>query len=141
MMHRRLKPVEQASREGGFTLFETLVALTMLSIGLAVFYRAVAAGASGEARIERAAAALQIAKARLAAAGIEDRLSVGERSGEDAAGYRWKVMVAPYRSGSRPVLAGPVAAYEVTVEVSWPGAASVNRPSITLTTLKLAPPS
>ena len=57
------------SGEEGFTLFEAMVALAILTIGLGAFYRAVAGGAAGSARVARSTAALQIAQARLAAEG------------------------------------------------------------------------
>ncbi len=140
MRKRRSKPRDSFD-QAGFTLFETLVALAILTIGLGAFYRAIAGGASGEARIERTSMALRIAKAKLAAAGIEDRLVAGQHSGEDAAGYRWRVSVGRHAAANGLVATGSVAAYDVSVEVSWAGAIASNRPSITLTTLKLAPPS
>jgi len=134
MSHR---PVH--SNTDGFTLFEALVALAILAIGLAAFYRAVAGGAWGEQRIARAQTGLQIAQARLAAAGLEKRLELGAQSGEEAGGYRWTVTVSRYDDGHGLVPASGPAAYRVTATVIWPGSSSLARPSVELTTIKLAP--
>lgn len=129
------------SNADGFTLFESLVALAILAIGLAAFYRAIAGGAWGEQRIALAQTGLQIAQARLAAAGLERKLEVGTQSGEDAGGYRWTVTVRRYDNGLGPVPATGPAAYEVTAAVTWPGGGGFTHPSVQLTTIKLAPAS
>ena len=125
----------------GFTLFETLVALAMLAIGLGAFYRAIAGGAWGENRIARAETGLHIAEAKLAAAGIEHKLVAGTQSGEEPGGYRWTVTVNRYENGlDLPPASGPVA-FEVTAQVTWAGSANFSRPTVQLTTLKLGPAS
>lgn len=126
------------SGQDGFTLFEAMVALAILVLGLGAFYRSVAGGASNSVRVARASTALQIAEARLAAEGVEQRLIVGKREGDDAAGRHWAVTVLRYAeerdfgAGSGPV------AYLVTADVSEPAGRNGARPSVSISTLKIA---
>ena len=125
------------SGQDGFTLFEAMVALAVLVLGLGAFYRSVAGGASNSVRVARASTALQIAEARLAAEGMEQTLIVGKREGDDAAGRHWAVTVQRY-AGDRDFGAGggPVA-YLVTADVSEPANRNGARPAVSLSTLKI----
>ncbi len=136
MLRKRLNSGEQ-----GFTLFEAMIALAILTLGLGAFYRAIATGAAGEQRVERSATALAIAQARLAAEGLERPLTIGRREGDDPAGFHWAVSVRRYDSRAPAPASAEPDAYLVTSTVTWPGNRSGAHPSVELTTLKLAPAS
>jgi prepilin-type N-terminal cleavage/methylation domain-containing protein len=127
------------SSDQGFTLFEAMVALAILALGLGAFYRSIAGGAAGERRVERAALALEIARARLAAEGMETALAPGAHGGDDPAGYHWTVTVQRYADASeRPGVAGPVA-FLVRADVTWLGSSAGARPGVSLSTVKIGP--
>jgi general secretion pathway protein I len=124
--------------QDGFTLFEAIVALAVLTLGLGAFYRAVTGGAVGGQRIERAAMALEVAKARLAVEGIEGPLIEGERQGGEPSGYRWTIRVQRYNGGAARITGSDPIAYLVTANVTWPGARATSHPGVELTTIKIA---
>ncbi len=130
-------PVRRGAGEDGFTLFEAMIALAILTLGLGAFYRAIAAGASGEQRIERAATALHIAKARLAAEGTERPLVVGQHEGENPAGYHWSVNIRRYDGAAALSATSGTEAYTVTATVTWPSGRKGAHPSVELTTIKV----
>ena len=79
--------------------------------------------------------ALQVAQGRLAAAGLDETLSDGQRSGETD-GYAWTMDVRreDRRAASTDL---PLAAFWVTVTVSWRDRSERPARSVQLTTLKL----
>jgi prepilin-type N-terminal cleavage/methylation domain-containing protein len=130
-------PKRPNSNQDGFTLFEAIVALAVLTLGLGAFYRAIAGGAAGIHSVERASLAVQIAKAKLAAEGIERPLAIGQHEGDDASGLHWVVRVQLYTGGARaPSTADPMA-YLVTSSVSWPGKLGGTHPGLELTTIQV----
>lgn len=96
----------------GFTLLEVLVALLIGGMALGGLLEGTTRGLRAAVAAERTAEALSIARSRLALAGVAP-LQPAETSGEDAAGYRWRVLV-------RPVAAQDgLALYDLRVAVVW----------------------
>jgi general secretion pathway protein I len=119
--------------EHGFTLMETLVAFVILSLAMVALFRAVSDTAAGFGKIERHAAALEIAQSLLEAAGADQALAARNEAGT-AVAFRWQRHIRPYRPPDGRSTSP--AAFWVTVEVAWPergGAIEV----VQLTTLKL----
>ncbi len=122
-----------ASR-AGFTLLEVLIAFAVLSMTLIAAYQLLGTGLRGSERAERATLALLAAESKLAEIGGSAPLRAGRSGGALGGGYRWRAEVRRHREpAATPGSALPVAAYQVSVTVSW-GAAG----SVTLDTLRLA---
>jgi general secretion pathway protein I len=122
-------------RESGFTLVEALVALFVIVAMTVILYRGLSSGTRLADRAEGTEAALLVAKARLAALGIETPLAEGETEGSEG-GIAWRTSVRPYEEVTPP--ASALSAYWVSVTVSWQQRASVEPQTLRLTTLKLA---
>lgn len=127
----------------GFTLLEVLVAFAIAGLALVVLYdqgvTALVATRASSSYLE----AVSRARSRLAALGGAD-LAAGERQGDDGGGYHWHTRIAPLGSLPPPRQARPGAAfasgtalYQVSVEVSWDGAARPRH--VTLETQLLGP--
>lgn len=133
-------------KDSGFTLVETLVALVMLTLGLAAVIQVFGGGFRGIRASELESAALHLAKQQLALTGAEIPLSPGQVQGTTANGLQWSVTVQPYRpprAGLGQIMPGEVpgvAAYWVVSEVRWQRSALTSPRSVSLTTLKLAGP-
>jgi prepilin-type N-terminal cleavage/methylation domain-containing protein len=127
----------------GFTLIETLVALTIFVAGYVVVHQSVMLAWRGAQVAWAEGAAVRLAQSRLAAAGVETRLLEGEERGETPDGFRWTRRVELYRpplgtDEARSGAAGRIAGYWVTVTVRWRGGILQSARSLELRTLKLA---
>lgn len=120
----------------GFTLLEVLVAFAILTVSLATVFRVFSTSLSATRNGEEYAHATALARARLteiAAAGVSE---IAPASGEDDAGYRWRVdveemtdaPVTPSASGLVPAL--------VAVSVEW---GSGSGRSVRLSTIRAVP--
>lgn len=126
----------RARSDAGFTLLETLVALIIFVAAYLLIHQALSLGWRGVRLAQSETAALQVAQARLAAAGLEQPLAEGNTSGE-ASGYSWTTIVR--RVSSEPGAApSTLSGFWVTVSVNWRDAAVRQTRSVQLTTLKLA---
>jgi prepilin-type N-terminal cleavage/methylation domain-containing protein len=121
----------------GFTLIETLVALVLFVAGYLIVHHSVSVGWRGAQVAWVESAALRLAHARLAAAGVETRLSEGEAAGETEDGLRWTLRTERYRRPGGDGGAERIAGYWVTVTVRWHGGVLHPARSLQLTTLKL----
>jgi general secretion pathway protein I len=124
----------------GFTLMETLVALVIFVAGYLIVHHSVSLGWRGAQVAWAESAALRLAQSRLAAAGVEGRLSEGEQSGETEDGYTWTLNIQRYQRPDSEGAAGRIAGYWVTVTVRWDGGVLRPARSLRLTTLKLGAP-
>lgn len=124
----------------GFTLIEALVALTLLAVAIGLLQSAMTGAARLGARAGGDTAALEIAQAQLAAAGVAVPLSEGVTEGDAAGGYRWRLIVArhgpPARTADGSADQGP-AGYWTTAEVEWQEHGRNEPRKVRLTTLKL----
>ncbi len=126
-----------ASR-AGFTLLEVLIAFAVLSMTLIAAYRLLGTGLRGSERAERVTFALLAAESKLAEIGGSTPLRAGRSGGALGGGYRWRAEVRRRRepaAEASSAAAPPVAAYEVSVTVSWGRRAAE---SVRLETLRLA---
>jgi len=121
----------------GFTLIETLVALVVFVAGYLIVHHSVSVGWRGAQVAWAESAALRLAHARLAAAGVEARLAEGEAAGETEDGLRWTVRTERYRRPGSGGAAERIAGYWVTVTVRWDGGVLRPARSLQLTTLKV----
>jgi prepilin-type N-terminal cleavage/methylation domain-containing protein len=121
----------------GFTLIETLVALVVFVAGYLLVHHAVSVGWRGAQAAWAESAALRLAHARLAAAGVETRLGDGEVEGETEDGLRWTLRTERYRRPGSDGGTERIAGYWVTVTVRWNGGVLRPARSLQLTTLKL----
>ena len=122
--------------DSGFTLIETLVALVVFVACYLMVQQGIALGWRGVRLAQSDTAALQLAQARLASAGVEAPLTEGEQSGESPDGYDWTMNVRkrePDTSAGRPSFDS----YWVSVEVRWRDRAALRNRSLQIKTIKL----
>lgn len=132
-MTRSALPPPKAG-EAGFTLLESLVALALLAAGIALLQGGLAGAWRGQARAAGEIGALEVARAKLAAAGIDTPLTAGEREGLAEGGYRWRLTTrAETRSAAARAPGSAMRGYWTTVDVFWdaPGESVPRRVSLT----------
>jgi prepilin-type N-terminal cleavage/methylation domain-containing protein len=135
--------MRESEPTSGFTLIETLVALTIFVAGYVVVHQSVMLAWRGAQIAWTEEAAVRLAQSQLAAAGVATRLQEGEERGETPDGFVWTRRVELYRPPPRadePTSdpAGRIAGYWVTVTVRWRGGLLQSARSLQLKTLKLA---
>lgn len=124
------------ARQAGFTLIETLVALIILALAAGALQLCLSAGWTGVRVVRGEQAALQLARAKLAEAGVETRLAEGTEDGETEAGFAWTREVRARPTPGAALQPAALAGYWVTVTVSWHEKFKRDR-TVSLTTLKL----
>jgi general secretion pathway protein I len=144
-----------ARGEAGFTLVEMLVAFVIMAAMATMLYRGLSSGLGVAGIADGEEAALLVAKARLAAAGVESPLQAGEQDGSDG-DVSWHLALRPYvGQGGSSLLSAfelpslqslgqaqqqqppPLQAFWATVTVSWRPPRGARRRSLSLTTIKL----
>ena len=123
-------------QNAGFTLIETVVALAILGLGLAVLIRVFGDILDRDFQSESKAKAASLAQSLEARLGLDLPIAPGQSSGAFDNGYRWQLDISPY-GDAQDRAAWPLSPCQILITVSWPFGAG-NR-SITLTTLGLAP--
>lgn len=117
----------------GFTLLETLTALTILAIALVSLFETYAFGLRASVHAERTAGARILAQSLLTETltGIENAQALHEGQ---TGSYRWRVTIEPAEEGSHRAGPGKPSwrLHRVTVSVGWEGGRNVQ-----LATLKL----
>lgn len=104
----------------GFTLIEILVAFMILALSLTVIFRIFSGGLRNVALSEDYARAVLVAESQLSAIGVSEPLESGVTSGKWDARFRWERVVERYLPWEEDkVLATPLLAYRVTVNVDW----------------------
>ena len=121
----------QPRRGRGFTLLEVLIAFVILAVSMTVILQVFSSGMRGARLADAYVTATLLAKSVLAETGVETPLVEGEDGGDFDNGFKWRRVVTLYEDEAMPETLGlPVAAYRVTVEVSWDdGARSASRRS------------
>ena len=76
-------------------IYNTSMGVAYLAAGAALLQGGLANAWRGQARAAGEIGALEVARAQLAAAGIETPLTQGVREGVAKGGYRWRVMADP----------------------------------------------
>jgi len=131
----RIRRALRLGGERGFTLMETLVALVIFVACYLLIHQGLSLGWRGVRLAQSETSALQLAQGRLAAAGFDEPLSDGQRSGETD-GYAWTMDVRREARGGGTA-ASPLSAFWVTVDVSWRDRSERRPRSVQLTTMKL----
>ncbi len=113
-------------RQAGFTLIEAVVAFAVLAIGLASVGTSFALAMRTDAQLEAKRDAREFARSRLEAAGIIEKLAVGQRTGREGS-WRWVETVSAIRLPLASAAANvsrtppPLQGYWVEVVVEGPG--------------------
>ena len=123
--------------ECGFSLLEVLVAFAILSISLGVLLQVFATGLRNAGIADDYTRAVLYAESILAAFGREAPLVEGEQSGPVNEQFSWRSAVSVYTEGMPDSEQPRVRAYQIRVEVYWPGL--LQDRSVVLETLRLAP--
>lgn len=111
--------MRKAARDQGFTLIEVIVAIAMLAFGLGSLLEGIALGWRGSRAAQMELSALQVAKARLEAAGIETPLTEGRWSGSTSDGFSWTLTCTRHVDERVTADLGIPTGYWTTVEVGW----------------------
>lgn len=126
--------------DGGFTLLEVLVAFLIAALALAALFSGGLGGLRAASVSGRYTEAVSLAQSHLAAAGIGDALSAGDRQGDEGNGFHWRVRVAPTATASAApgALRGTrvLTLYVVSASVSW--TEQDRRRSVELDTMRVA---
>jgi general secretion pathway protein I len=126
-----------ASANRGFTLLEILVAFVILVMSLSVLFRIFSGGLLNLTLSEQYNNALLLAESQIVVAKSNQQFSQIEVFGETESGMQWVRRIEPYIPWEEEqVLAVPLRAYKVSVEVSWKNAG--RRRQVTLSTVLLA---
>ncbi len=130
-----------SGRQDGFTLLEVLVAFIIAALALAALFSGGLGGLRAAAVSGRYTEAVSRAQSHLAAAGIGDALSPGDRQGDEGNGFHWHVRITPTATATPvpgAVRGTPVLTlYVVRASVSW--AEDGLTRSVELDTMRTAP--
>jgi prepilin-type N-terminal cleavage/methylation domain-containing protein len=141
MQRRRVQArSSQRSSQAGFTLIETIVALMLFAGVFILFYQGLSDGWRGIRRADLDAAAIALATAQLASAGVEQPLADGARSTGRQGVFGWEITIEKYTEpgDDRITDAGKgLAAYWVAVDITWPAGPLQKPRTLRLKTLKL----
>jgi prepilin-type N-terminal cleavage/methylation domain-containing protein len=123
------------TRDDGFTLTETLVALALLAIVSAALAQAGAIGWRSLRASKQAAMALQIAQSLIAREGTEHAITTSTTSGDVEPSYHWVVETKLY--GEAADQPGGLESFLIEVDVVYPDPGGA-RHALHLSTVKLA---
>jgi len=116
---------ERASKSGGFTLLEVVVALAIAGVAFVGLFQAGSGGLFAVDTAARVQEAVQRAQSHLAAVGRDAALTQGDFTDDDGDGYRWRLSVRPVMSRQVLAVGGNTNAietlFDVEVAISWPG--------------------
>lgn len=104
----------------GFTLLETLVALSILAISLGVAYQVFTTALNGTQLANDYAQASMYADSHLAQISKKVHLMVGESDGNYNDQFKWNLNIQPLVStNSRKIIKESTNSYQVVLNVSW----------------------
>ena len=125
------------SSNGGFTLLEVLVALTIFALVAGALLETFNGGLRNTRLAGEYAQAVVHARSKLVEVNARETFITGSESGRLGPVYDWRVEISDYRDGRTPSSAAPpVIPLEVVVEVFW-GEAGTGRRSVRLQSLIL----
>jgi general secretion pathway protein I len=123
-------PSGNPSGQAGFTIIETLVALSILAGVIVLVQQTLGAGWKAVRRLDAENRAVLVAKARLEQVGTELPVQAGVISGT-ADGLDWRLDISPHATPDKPGVTERLQAWWVRVEVNGGGT------NVALTTIKL----
>jgi len=126
-----------ARRHSGFTLLEVLVAFSLLSLSLSVIMLGISKSLRTSEVTREYSRAIVLAESRLALFAHADLKKITETVGRFDNRYDWHVKIQPYESQGEFKKSGNLAAYKLTITVTWPGRS--NQREVTLSTIRLGP--
>lgn len=128
----RSNEAPRAKAEAGFTLIETLVALTILAVSLTSLFQSQGIGLRTAAAAAEYAKARTLAESLLAETAVQWRGGASRKSGSEG-GFAWSINVerAPGMPSADKTKWG---LHQIRISVTWPDGRSV-----VLETLKLGP--
>lgn len=103
--------------DNGFTLLEVLVALAILTVGLAAAYETLGVGLRATTAAERRRSAAALAENMLAELGRTRPLRDGASEGELGDGQRWRLVISPLNAADPESPLPVLAAHLVRLEV------------------------
>lgn len=128
----------ESGSDRGFTLLETLVALTLFALVAGAFQLCLAGGWKGIRLTEMQQSAVQIAQAQLALPAAGGILVEGVEEGEDDRGFRWTLETSRYApNGISGNTSSGVAGYWLRITVRWRDGLLRPERTVELSTLKL----
>ncbi len=136
MLSFHLKRTTRCRREGGFTLLETLVALSVLAISLGFTYQVLSSALQASTLAEDYAQASMYADSHLAEIGKKVHLLPAVSEGSYNQRYSWKLEVQPLDGSSSRAVVETVKRYQVVLNVYW--RAKQGQRSISAITFRLA---
>ncbi len=129
-----------AGRDSGFTLIEMLVSFAILVAAVSILQAGFGGGWRGIRAADMETEALEIAKAKLAAVGIESTLEPGVAEGDAGGGYVWTSTIVPHGAAATDDANKMPRGYWTTVQVRWNDGRASGAREISLTTLKIRRP-
>jgi len=126
----------RCGRENGFTLLETLVALSVLAISLGVMYQVFSSALQGSTLADDYAQASMYADSHLAEISKKVHLLPGVSEGSYSEKYNWKLEIQPLDGSNSRSVVETIKRYQVVLNVYW--RAKKGQRSIRATTFRLA---
>ncbi len=127
-----------STRESGFTLIETIVALTILAAVVGGFQLCLSTGWRGLRLANQDQLAIEAAHAQLAVIGHDAALFEGNAEGETGDGFQWRSTVSRYQADAREsAFQNDVDGYWVAVKVSWQEGPRRRQRFVELTSFKI----
>jgi len=132
----RCSAITSDRKQHGFTLLETLVALSVLAISLGVTYQVFSSALRGSTLADDYAQASMYADSHLAEVGKKVHLLPNISEGSYNQRYRWKLEIQPLDGTNASAVVETVKRYQVILNVYWRAARGER--TIRATTFRLA---
>ena len=127
--------------EKGFTLLEIMVALAILGIALTVILQQFSAGLRSVRISREYTAAVIHAREKMEECCLNQKLAEKEETGEFEDGYKWRVVVAPFKEEKKNEGESTefllLTMYDIKSTVSWDGGGKSRQ--VELATVKVVP--
>jgi len=117
MAHAR-RPLRLGAATSGFTLMETLVAMTILGIALVVIFQQFSGALNAGYVSESYTRAVWHAREKMEELLLHDALAEGTQTGDFGDGYAWRCRIES-KDAVVPAESADVAPFTITVWVSW----------------------